>query len=362
KKLYVIGCLSERYMKSLKDEIPEVDKYFGVNDMNNILKEFGICFRQDFDTDRILTGPGHYAYLKVSEGCDRNCAFCAIPFIRGRCISRPLEELVEEARLLAESGVKELILVAQDLTYYGIDLYKTQKLPDLITELLKSGYFEWIRLHYLYPAGFPQNLIPVIRDNPVICNYIDLPVQHISDRMLKIMKRSHGRHETEKLLTKIRKEIPDACIRTTMIVGHPGEREEDFRELRRFTEEFRFDRLGVFTYSNEEGTYSYKNYKDDIPGEIKEARLSELMELQQSISAGLNEKRVGQTLKVVIDRREGDFLIGRTEYDSPEIDQEVLINDKHDLKPGNFYDIRITKALDFDLLGEPEAKCKRPRE
>ncbi len=352
-KLYVTGCLSERYKDALKIEIPEVDNYFGVHDLNKILEELGVFFRQDLAIKRIITSPGHYAYLKVSEGCDRSCAFCAIPSIRGRCISKPVEELVEEAGYLAESGVKELILVAQDLSYYGLDLYKTQKLPDLITELLNINSLEWIRLHYLYPAGLPAGLIRLIRENPRICNYIDIPVQHITDKMLKIMKRSHNRKETEATLVRLRKEIPDAFIRTTLIAGHPGETEEDFQELKQFVKEFRFERLGVFAYSHEEGTYSYNNFKDDIPAVVKESRVAGIMELQQSISAEVNQNFMGQVLKVLIDRREEDFFIGRTEFDSPEIDQEVLVPVEYDLKPGLFYNIRIMQSADFDLFGNP---------
>ena len=280
--------------------------------------------RNDLLTERTLTGPGHYAYLKISEGCDRTCAFCAIPAIRGKYISRPVEELVKEAAKLAENGVKELILIAQDLSYYGLDLYKKQALPELVTELLKIESLEWIRLHYLYPANFPMDLIPLIRDNPRICRYIDIPIQHITDNMLGLMKRSHNRKETEAVLNKIRNEIPDAVIRTTLIAGHPGETEEDYHELKDFITDFRFDRLGVFAYSHEEDTYSYNKYKDEIPDEIKESRVSELMEIQQNISAELNEKMIGKVYKVIIDRKEGEFFIGRTEYDSPEVDQEVL--------------------------------------
>ncbi|MGA1976634.1 MAG: 30S ribosomal protein S12 methylthiotransferase RimO [Bacteroidales bacterium] len=351
--LYVMGCLSERYMNELKKEMPEVQRYFGLNDMNKILEELGIRFSEDLTNRRVISGPGHYAYLKVSEGCDRSCAFCSIPMIRGKCISRPIEDLVNESRFLAESGVKELILVAQDLSYYGLDLYRICKLPDLLTELLKIEQFEWIRLHYLYPAGFPGELIPVIIENPRICRYIDLPIQHISDRMLKLMKRSHDRSETINLLWRLRDEIPGSAIRTTLITGHPGETEMEFNELREFVREFRFDRLGVFAYSHEEGTYSYGNYADDIPAETKESRVSEIMEIQQAISAELNEKMVGRVLKVIIDRREERFLVGRTEYDSPEVDQEVLIPEKYNLKPGNFYRVIITASNEFDLFGKP---------
>ena len=351
--LYVMGCLSERYMDALRTEIPEVRKYFGVNNMSEILTELGVKLRTDLLTERTITGPGHYAYLKISEGCDRTCAFCAIPAIRGKYVSRPIEELVKEAADLAEHGVKELILIAQDLSYYGLDLYKKQLLPELISCLLKIESLEWIRLHYLYPANFPMALIPLIRDNSRICKYIDIPIQHISDNMLGIMKRSHNRAETEAVLNKIRAEIPEAVIRTTLIAGHPGETEQDYIELREFINEFRFERLGVFAYSHEEDTWSYNNYSDEIPGEIKEARVSELMEIQQNISSELNEKMIGKTYKVLIDRREGEFFIGRTEYDSPEVDQEVLIPAEFDLAVGNFYNVKIKQSTDFDLFGEP---------
>jgi ribosomal protein S12 methylthiotransferase len=351
--LYVMGCLSERYVDALKDEIPEVEKYFGVNNFREILKELGITLKDELLQDRILTGPGHYAYLKVSEGCDRSCAFCAIPIIRGKCISRPMEVLIEEAENLASKGVKELILIAQDLSYYGLDLYKSQKLPELITRLLKIESFEWIRLHYLYPANFPMKLIKIFRDNPRICRYIDIPVQHITDNMLEKMKRSHNRSETEQLLSIIRTELPEAAIRTTMISGHPGETENDHAELRDFISRSKFDRLGVFAYSHEEGTYSYSHYTDDISSETKEARVAELMEVQQNISAELNHQKINKVLKVIIDRREGEYFIGRTEFDSPEVDQEVLVSTEYDLKPGCFYNIKIFQSSDFDLFGKP---------
>jgi len=353
RNLYVIGCLSERYMNELRKEIPEVSRYFGVHSLQDILGELKIEFRNELRNGRTLTSPGHFAYLKVSEGCDRTCAFCAIPGIRGKCISRKIEDIVEEAINLAGMGVKELILVAQDLSYYGLDLYKKQKLPELLTELLKTGSFEWIRLHYLYPANFPEDLISIIRDNPRICRYIDIPVQHISDKMLSLMKRSHDRKETEQILNLLRQELPDAAIRTTLIAGHPGETENEFLELKEFIREFRFDRLGVFAYSHEEDTFSYNNYKDEVPDEVKSSRVSELMELQQSISAELNERYIGKILKVIIDRREGDFFAGRTEFDSPEVDQEVLIPVDYNLTAGNFYDIIITQSADFDLFGTP---------
>jgi ribosomal protein S12 methylthiotransferase len=351
--LYVMGCLSERYADVLKHEIPEVKKYFGVNNMKDILDELGVSFRNELNTDRTITGPGHYAFLKISEGCDRTCAFCAIPFIRGKYISRPIGELVEEASQLAGNGVRELILIAQDLSYYGLDLYRKQRLAELVSELLKINSLEWIRLHYLYPANFPFELIPLISDNSRICRYIDIPIQHISDNMLNLMKRSHNRKETVAILNKLRKGIPGAAIRTTLIAGHPGETEKDFLELKDFISEFRFERLGVFAYSHEEDTYSYKEYKDEIPEDVKESRVAELMSVQQNISAELNESSVGKVFNVIIDRKEGKFFVGRTEFDSPEVDQEVLISDMHNLKPGNFYNILITQSTEFDLYGEP---------
>jgi ribosomal protein S12 methylthiotransferase len=352
--LYVMGCLSERYADALKHEIPEVKKYFGVNNINDILGELGVNFRDDLSTARTITGPGHYAYLKISEGCDRTCAFCAIPSIRGKYISRPIEDLVKEAEQLSGNGVKELILIAQDLSYYGLDLYRKQALAELVTELLKINSLDWIRLHYLYPSNFPLELIPIIRNNPRICRYIDIPIQHITDTMLDKMKRSHNRKETVDILNRLRNEIPGAVIRTTLIAGHPGETDADFLELKEFISEFRFDRLGVFAYSHEEDTFSYRQYEDDIPEDIKESRVAELMEIQQNISAELNEQAVGKTLKVIIDRKEGEFFVGRTEFDSPEVDQEVLITAEHNLSPGNFYNILITKSTEFDLYGEPK--------
>ena len=351
--LYVMGCLSERYMEELKHEIPEVKKYFGVNNMTDVLNELGLKLNDDLLNDRTLTGPGHYAYLKISEGCDRTCSFCAIPGIRGPYISRPVEELVAEASKLAENGVRELILIAQDLCYYGLDLYRRQALPELVKEILKIEKLEWIRLHYLYPAGFPMELIPVIRDNQRVCRYIDIPIQHITDKMLKLMKRSHSRSETENLLNRLRDEIPGSAIRTTLIAGHPGESEEDFSELKEFISRFRFDRLGVFRYSHEEDTFSFKEYSDDIPEEVKESRVASLMEVQQNISSELNEKIVGSTVKVLIDRKDGEYFSGRTEYDSPEVDQEVLIPVKFNLEIGKFYNILINQSAEFDLFGEP---------
>lgn len=351
--LYVMGCLAERYMQELQHEIPEVQRYFGVNNITDVLSELGLNLRDDLLTGRMLTGPDHYAYLKISEGCDRTCAFCAIPSIRGKYVSRPFEELVAEARQLSESGVREIILIAQDLSYYGLDLYKKQELPLLVKELLEIP-FDWIRLHYLYPKNFPGELLKLMKDEPRICRYIDIPVQHISDKMLGLMRRSHSRKETEHVLSSIRNLLPDAAIRTTLIVGHPGETKEDFNELMDFVSDFRFDRLGVFAYSHEEDTFSYKNYKNEIPEEIKEERVSELMEIQQDISLSYNESKLATVQKVIIDRREGDFFIGRTEHDSPEVDQEILVPAEFNLIPGNFYNIKITEAREFDLFGSPD--------
>lgn len=353
RKLYVMGCLSERYADVLKEEIPEVLRYFGVNNIHEILEELGIKYNESLFYERKITGPGHYAYLKISEGCDRTCAFCAIPMIRGKYISRSIEELIKEAEVLAGQGVKELILVAQDLSYYGLDMYKKQKLPELVRELLKIETFEWIRLHYLYPANFPEELISLIRENKRICQYIDIPIQHISDRILNLMKRSHNENDTRSLLAAIRKELPEAAIRTTIIAGHPGETREDFEQLKEFITEFRFDRLGVFPYSHEEGTYSFLNYEDSVSENIKNERVSELMEIQQSISTEINAQKINSIHKVIIDRREGSFFVGRTQYDSPEVDQEVLISADYDLNPGRFYDIMIINSTEFDLFGVP---------
>lgn len=351
--LYVMGCLAERYADALKTEIPEVKKYFGVNDMSAILTELGVKYRDELSTERKLTGPDHFAYLKIAEGCDRVCSFCAIPIIRGKYISRSVEDILREANQLSEKGVKELILIAQDLCYYGLDNYKKQTLPYLVEQLLGISSFEWIRLHYLYPANFPMELIPIIRDNPRICSYIDIPVQHISDKMLKLMKRSHSGQETRALLTRLKNELPEAAIRTTLIAGHPGETEKDFNELAAFVSEFRFDRLGVFAYSHEEDTHSYREFKDEIPQEEKEARVAELMRIQEAISEEKNSLLVGKTLKVIVDGREGEYFVGRTEFDSPEVDQEVLIPKSFGLRTGGFYNILITNAREFDLFGEP---------
>jgi ribosomal protein S12 methylthiotransferase len=351
--LFVMGCLAERYREALAEEIQEVDKYFGVNDMKDIAESLGVNLSENLLNDRSLTGPGHYAYLKVSEGCDRTCSFCAIPGIRGRYISRRMEEITAEARLLASKGVKELILIAQDLSYYGLDLYRKQMLPDLLIKLLQIKDFEWIRLHYLYPANFPFSLLGIMKENPRICRYFDIPIQHISDSVLSDMRRSHGKKETLNVLNTIRKELPDAAIRTTLIAGYPTETEKEFQELISFVKTFEFNRLGVFSYSHEEGTPAFNNHHDSVPEEIKTERMASIMECQQHISARLNRKYVGQSIKVLIDRTEGEFYIGRTEYDSPEVDQEVLIPLAYNLQPGLFYDILITDSSEFDLTGKP---------
>jgi ribosomal protein S12 methylthiotransferase len=351
-KLYVTGCLSQRYADDLRKEIPEVDEYFGVNSLPEIIASLQAGSQSAQMGDRFLTGPGHYAYLKVSEGCDKKCAFCAIPMIRGKHISRPLEELLDEAVILSDMGVRELILIAQDLTYYGMDLYNKRSVAELVEKLDALNRIDWIRLHYLYPSSFPLHLLSIIKNLPKVCKYIDLPVQHISDRVLKNMARSHSSMATRDILEKIRKEIPEAAIRTTLIVGHPGEEESDFEQLRNFVREFRFNRLGVFTYSHEENTPAGNRYDDLIPQEVKEDRKAEIMAIQQEISTELNSKMVGRSLPVIIDRREGEWLIGRTEHDSPEIDQEVLIPFSAKIKTGTINQVKITGSGDFDLFGE----------
>ncbi len=350
--VYVMGCLSERYKKDLEKEIKEVDRYFGVNDLDEIVKTLGVDYRKELIGERKLTTPKHYAYLKISEGCDRTCSFCSIPLIRGKHKSRPVEKLLKEAENLASKGVKELILIAQDLSYYGLDLYKKRKLTFLVNELSKINGIEWIRLHYTYPANFPTDILPVMAGNKKVCRYIDIPVQHINDGVLNRMRRASDAKSTIDLLHRFRKEVPGVAIRTTMLVGHPGEGEKEFEELKEFVKEFRFDRLGVFTYSHEEGTYGYEHFKDDVPEKIKQKRADEIMEIQQEISGELNKARQGKKYKVLIDRLEGEFYIGRTEFDSPEVDNEVLIPKDHGkLVLGNFYILEITDATEYDLFG-----------
>ena len=351
-KLFVMGCLVERYRNELQHELPEVQGWFGVNRPQDIISRLGLAYRQELNGERILTGPSHYAYLKVSEGCDRSCAFCAIPDIRGRYISAPLEELVDEARILAGRGVKELILIAQDLTLYGTDLYGRQMLPELVRRLTAIEGLGWVRLHYLYPSDFPIEILEMMQDNPKICRYIDLPIQHISDSVLKMMRREHDSAGTRRLLNDIRRMVPDAAIRTTVIAGHPGETDKEFRELINFIGEFRFDRLGAFRYSNEENTHAAINYPDTISEKIKEKRVARIMELQQEISASRNAALTGSIVKVIADRREGLFLVGRSQHDSPEVDQEILITGAGNIEPGTFIDVKITGSTEFDLYAE----------
>jgi ribosomal protein S12 methylthiotransferase len=351
-KLFVMGCLSERYMKYLPAEIPETDMWFGVNDLEKIVSHLETETGCDGGLIRKLTTPSHYAYLKISEGCDRTCSFCAIPMIRGKHISKPMDELVEEAVWLAKNGVKELILIAQDLTYYGRDLYRRPALAELVSKIAEIEELKWIRLHYAYPAGFPMDLISLISSEPKICRYLDIPFQHIHDDVLSKMKRNVSREQTIQLINDLRHNIPDIAIRTTLMVGHPGESVEAWEELKAFVKECRFERLGVFTYSEEEDTWGANNLKDDIPSQVKEQRLEELMALQQEISYDLNNSKIGETLMVLIDRREGEYYIGRTEYDSPDVDNEVLIPvSGKTLSPGSFYNVLITGADNFDLLG-----------
>jgi len=350
--LYVIGCLSERYKKELENEIPEVDRYFGVNDLEQIVKSLGTEYRKELLGERNLVTPGHYAYLKIAEGCDRKCAFCSIPFIRGKHISRTIESLLNETVYLAEQGVKELILISQDLSYYGLDIYRKQLLKDLIDKLSEVPGIEWIRLHYLFPANFPSDILPVIQNKENICNYLDIPFQHISDPVLKAMRRGISGKETYELINRIREEVPGIALRTTLLTGYPGENEKDFAKLKEFISEVRFDRLGVFTYSHEEDTYSFNNYKDNIPKEIKMQRAEEIMTIQEGISNKLNKEKTGNRYKVLIDRQEGDYFVGRTEFDSPEVDQEVLIKPTKGLRTGEFCNILITGYDNFDLYGK----------
>ena len=352
KKLYVMGCLSERYLNELKVEIPQVDKFYGKFNWNELLNDLGKVYHSEYAIERHLTTPKHYAYLKISEGCDRKCSYCAIPIITGRHVSRPMEEILDEVRLLVSEGVKEFQVIAQELTYYGVDLYKKQMLPELIDAMAKIPGVEWIRLHYAYPAKFPRELFRVMRENDNVCKYMDIALQHISDNMLTRMRRHVTKEETYKLIEEFRNEVPGVHLRTTLMVGYPGETEDDFEQLKEFVRIAKFDRMGAFAYSEEEGTYSAENYEDDVPEEVKQKRLDELMALQQEISAELSHKKIGQTLKVIIDRKEGDYYIGRTEFDSPEVDPEVLIKyDGRKLKEGNFYNVTIEDADDFDLYG-----------
>lgn len=352
KKIIVFGCLSERYKEELKKEIPEVDDFYGVLDQQKILTSLNVEFKKNLVGERIITTPSHYAYLKISEGCDRKCSFCAIPKIRGKHISIPIEELVKEAEILANKGVKELILIAQDLSYYGLDLYKKQELGTLIKKLAEIQKIEWIRLHYAYPSNFPIDVIELMNTIPKICKYIDIPLQHISDRVLKDMKRGHTHKETYDLIKKIKETVPEIAIRTTFIVGFPGETVTEFNELKKFVQDSKFERLGVFTYSPEEDTAAYQ-MKDNISDKLKKKRYDELMQLQQDISLEINKNKIGKILKVIIDRKEGEYFVGRTEFDSPEVDNEILIKSINSkIKIGNFINVRIISADFFDLYGE----------
>jgi ribosomal protein S12 methylthiotransferase len=350
--LFVMGCLSERYKKDLETEIPEVDKYFGTNDIKNIIESLGGNLKSNLLGERFQSTPSHFSYLKISEGCDRTCSFCAIPLMRGKHKSKSIENIIEETENLVKQGSKEIILIAQDLTYYGIDLYKENKLSYLLQKLTEVDGLEWLRLHYAYPTGFPRDIIKVIKENDKICNYLDLPFQHVSDNVLKKMRRGISKKQTYELIDFFRSEHPDLSLRTTLMVGHPGEDEQSFDDLVKFVEEVKFNRLGVFTYSEEEDTYGARNFPDEISEEVKTDRLEKIMSLQQSISRDKNESLVGQQVKVIIDREEGDYFVGRTEFDSPEVDNEVLIRSNSDLKIGNFYNVKITGAEDFDLFAE----------
>ena len=352
-KLYVMGCLSERYMKELTDEIPEVDGWFGKFNYEGILD----CLGETRDSrcsgiERTLTTPSHYAYLKISEGCNRMCSYCAIPLITGRHVSRPMEELIHEAEWLRDQGVKELNVIAQDLSSYGLDLYNEHKLPELVEQLAAIDGIHWIRLHYAYPTDFPEALLDVMAKHDNVCKYLDIALQHCTTHMLQKMRRHITREEQDALIRRIRERVPGICLRTTLMVGHPGETEEEFEALKAWVREMRFDRLGAFAYSEEEGTYACRHYADDIPEEVKQRRLSELMAIQQDISAELMAKKVGQKMPVVIDRKEDGIWIGRTEFDSPEVDCEVLIEEEKELQIGTFYTVIITKAEEFDLHGK----------
>lgn len=352
-KLFVMGCLSERYLKELKVEIPQVDKYYGKFNWAELIDDLGKVYFDEYRDKRILTTPSHYAYLKIGEGCNRHCAYCAIPIITGKYKSRPIEDILFEVEYLVSIGVREFQVIAQDLTYYGTDLYKKPALPELVERMAKISGVDWIRLHYAYPTHFPFDLLRVMRENDNVCKYLDIALQHISDNVLERMHRNITSSETYELLDIIRKEVPGIHLRTTLMVGFPGETESDFEELKDFVRRARFERMGAFAYSEEDGTYAAKHYEDDVPEEVKQARLDELMEIQQEISAEITEGKIGKTFKVIIDRIEGEYYIGRTEFDSPEVDPEVLIlSDGIELSIGEFYNVRITSADDFDLYGE----------
>ena len=351
KKLIVMGCLSERYRKELAEEIPEVDQFYGKFDWKNLIADLGKSYYKELEYDRSLSTPPHYAYLKISEGCDRTCSYCSIPLITGKYKSRSMEDITREVRQLVSKGVKEFQFIAQDLTYYGLDRYKSMKLPQLVEQVSDIPGVEWIRLHYAYPAHFPIDLMRVMRERDNVCNYLDIALQHISDHMLKTMRRNISKQQTIDLIQQFREEVPGIHLRTTLMVGHPGETETDFEELLAFVRETRFERLGAFPYSHEEDTYNDKHYTDDVPAIVKQERMERLMEAQEEIALQLNEAKVGQTLRVIIDREDPDYYVGRTEFDSPEVDEEVLISKERPLTVGNFYAVSIHDALPFDLLG-----------
>lgn len=352
-KVFVTGCLSERYRPDLEKEIPNVDQFFGTTELPLLLKALGADYKHELIGERLTTTPKNYAYLKIAEGCDRPCSFCAIPLMRGKHKSTPIEHLVIEAEKLAKNGVKELILIAQDLTYYGLDLYKKRNLAELLEALVKVEGIEWIRLHYAFPTGFPMDVLELMKREPKICNYLDIPLQHISDSVLKSMRRGTTQEKTTKLIHDFRALVPEMTIRTTLIVGYPGETEEDFQILKNWVEEMRFERLGCFTYSHEENTHAYL-LEDDVPEEVKQDRAAQIMDIQAQISWELNQEKIGQTFKCVIDRKEGEHFVGRTEFDSPDVDNEVLIDaSKFYLKTGDFVDLKITDATEFDLYAEP---------
>ena len=352
-KVYVTGCLSERYKPDLQKEIPQVDEYFGTTDLPQLLKVLGADYKHELVGERILTTPKHFAYLKVSEGCDRPCSFCAIPLMRGKHRSTPIEEVVVQAKNLARDGVKELMLIAQDLTYYGLDLYKERKLADLLLALVEVEGIEWIRLHYAFPTGFPEDVLKVMRDQPKVCNYLDIPLQHIADQILKSMRRGTTKEKTTTLLKKFREEVPGIILRTSLIVGYPGETQEDFEVLKDWVKEMRFERLGCFTYSHEENTHAHQ-LEDNIPEEVKQERSNAIMEIQSQISWEHNQSCVGKTYRCLIDRKEGVHYVGRTFMDSPDVDNEVLVDaTTHYLKQGDFVDLLITEATDYDLVGTP---------
>ena len=357
-QLFVIGCLSERYADELRNEIPEVDKYFGVKEWAAIVESLGGEHKKELETDRWVTTPSHYAYLKIAEGCNWLCGYCAIPLIRGKHTSVPMEQIEQEARKLAAKGVKELMVIAQDSTYYGIDLYGERRLAELLTRLCRIEGIEWIRLHYAYPAAFPEDVIEVMAREPKICKYLDIPFQHISDHMLSAMKRRHTKAEALELIKRLRSRIPNIALRTTLLVGYPGETEQDIEELEEFVREVKFDRLGVFPYSEEEGTYSAEHLTDDVPAEEKQRRADYIMKIQEQIALDNNLEREGRTMRVIVDSRQGDYYIARSEYDSPEVDQEILIPAHlRQLRRGCFYEARITGAENFDLYGEVIAPC-----